>query len=194
MKLKMKNNIFLKLLSSLPVILIFLYFTPFVGVCLILLRYLMYNNKKKFFSTPIFFIVVGALIVVPKGFSSILTILNINTDIIPCLNDIISTEIYSINLIKYGKLLLTVGIIFLMIAIVFNSLFNKLESFLHSYIDAQEKRNAEISQKNDLIIKEKQEKAKNTQVVYCPYCGADNMLTSKIGTCKYCRRQIQAKD
>ena len=42
-------------------------------------------------------------------------------------------------------------------------------------------------------MKEKREKAKNTHIVYCPYCGADNMLTSNVGRCKYCRRRIEYK-
>ena len=42
-------------------------------------------------------------------------------------------------------------------------------------------------------MQEKREALKNTHVVHCPYCGADNMLTSNIGTCKYCRRRIEAK-
>lgn len=190
----MKNNIFLRSLSSLPVIFIFLYFIPFLGICLILLRYLIYSNKRKRISTPIFLIGVGFLILIPKGLSNIFEMLKLDTNIIPYFNDIVSTELYNVEFIKYSKFLLTVGIIFLIISFVFNSLFNKLENFIRSYINAQEKRDVEISQKNDLIMKEKQEKAKNTHVVYCPYCGADNMLTSKTGTCKYCRRQIQAKD
>ena len=52
--------------------------------------------------------------------------------------------------------------------------------------------NFEVEQEKKKI--EKQEKTKNTKVVYCPYCGADNMLTEKVGTCKYCRRKIQATD
>lgn len=41
-------------------------------------------------------------------------------------------------------------------------------------------------------IKLKQERAKNTHVVYFSYCGADNKLTEKTETCKYCRRQIES--
>ena len=70
---------------------------------------------------------------------------------------------------------------------------DKTKSSVRSYIANQEKRNDEISRKNDLIMKEKREIAKNTNVVICPYCGADNMLTAKTGTCKYCRRKIESK-
>ena len=48
----MKNNLFIKILCSIPVILLFLYFIPFLGVCLILFRYFIYDNKKRI-ETPI---------------------------------------------------------------------------------------------------------------------------------------------
>ena len=42
----MKKNLLLKFLSSLPLILIMLYFIPFLGICLILFRYFVNDNKK----------------------------------------------------------------------------------------------------------------------------------------------------
>ena len=50
----MKYNPFIRLLCSIPIILVFLYFIPFVGVCLILLRYFLYSEKEKNFSTNYF--------------------------------------------------------------------------------------------------------------------------------------------
>ena len=44
--------------------------------------------------------------------------------------------------------------------------------------------------KNDLEMKEKREKAKNSRVVNCPYCGADNLIYNNVGTCKFCRKKI----
>ena len=74
-----------------------------------------------------------------------------------------------------------------------SSIFNKLELFISSYISEREKKDFEIRKENDMKMQEKREALKNTHVVHCPYCGADNMLTSNIGTCKYCRRRIEAK-
>ena len=48
----------------------------------------------------------------------------------------------------------------------------------------------EVSRENDLKVKLKQIASQNTEVVICPYCGADNILTSKVGTCKFCRKKI----
>ena len=42
----MSENKLFKLLASIPVILLCLYFIPFVGVCLIGLRYFVYRNNK----------------------------------------------------------------------------------------------------------------------------------------------------
>ena len=43
-------------------------------------------------------------------------------------------------------------------------------------------------------MKEKIEAAKNMTVVYCPHCGADNILTTNVGTCKYCRSRLEVKN
>lgn len=186
----MHSNKLIKLLCSFPIILMFLYFIPFLGVCLILLRHFVYNRKNL---SSIVLIVIGILILIPQLVNSILKILNVNVDTIPYLGDIVNSNIY-INLIDYSKFLISVGIIILVVSFIFRSIFDKLENFIRSYIIEQEKRNAEISRKNDMEIKIKQEKAKNTHVIYCPNCGADNILTSNVGQCKYCRRQIEYKE
>mgnify|MGYP000072173745 CR=1 FL=1 len=93
-------------------------------------------------------IVIGGLILIPKGLS--LLKINILTD------DILKW--YNSDLLKYSKLLLTVGIIFLLISCITNNIFNKFMSFITSYINSHEKQEREISEKNDLLMKEKQEK------------------------------------
>lgn len=187
------TNRFLKILCSIPIILILLYFIPFLGVCFIILRFFIYHNKKRI-SIPILLIGVGILIYIPKGLYDMFGMIKFDSSVLPYFNEIINSNFYQINFINYGKLLISVGVIFLIISFMIDWLFNKFKNFIKSYICLQEKRDYEISQKNDFIMKEKQEKARNTSVVYCPYCGADNILTAKSGTCKYCRRQIQGKE
>ena len=182
----MKNNKTLKLLCSLPIILLALYFIPFLGVCLVMVRCIMDRNTKKLsFDTSL--IIIGFIILIPKVVKQILDLTHTS---IPYLNDIAQADLYN-KFIGYSKLLICVGVIFLIISLIIRNIVNKSQSYIKNYIIEQEKRDAEISQKNDMIIKEKQEKAKNTHVVRCKYCGADNMLTENVGTCKYCRRNIQ---
>ena len=70
---------------------------------------------------------------------------------------------------------------------------NKFKTSAKEYIDEMERKEAEISRQNDLEIKLKQETAKNTHVVYCPNCGADNIIVGNHGKCKYCRSVLKAK-
>lgn len=189
----MKDNILIKLLCSIPVILVLLYFLPFLGVCLIIFRYIVYYNDRRRISLPYYLVSTGLIILIPKLLKFIFKSFEYSADNIPYFNKIVNSELYKVNFINYSKLLITVGIIFLVLSSIVSMIVDKTKSSVRSYIANQERRNDEISRKNDLIMKEKREIAKNTQVVICPYCGADNMFTSKNGTCKYCRRKIEGK-
>ena len=188
----MKNNMFLRFFSSFPVILIFLYSIPFVGVCLIILRFFVYNDKKKD-KVPLFLLSLGLIIVLPKLIEVILNILKYDLSNIPYFSDIINSSIYSKNLIDYSKTLFIVGIIYYIVLIVYNKLSNKVSAGIKNYMEQDLKREYQIRKENDMKMQEKREVAKNTHVVYCPYCGSDNMLTESTGTCKYCRRKIEYK-
>lgn len=181
----MSTNKMLKILSSLPVILIFLYFIPFIGICLIILRYFVYGTEK-YFSVPTDLIAMGLILLIPKLFNICLKLLKIN---IVELNNIINTDMY-LKLIEYSKFIISVGIIFLVISTIFKNIFNKIQSYMKDYINKKEQIMTEVAKQNDMEIKEKQEKAKNTHVVICPNCGADNILTESVGKCKYCRKSI----
>lgn len=180
----MNQNVLLKLLSSLPAIFIFLYFIPFLGICLLILR-LFTNSKKK--QTIISLIVLGILSFIPKFINSLFNLIKLN---VPYLNDLVSSDIYN-QLFGYGKFVLTIGIIAYILNILLNKLFNKTGNYLKSYITNQEKKNYEISKQNDMEIKEKQLKAQNTHVVRCSKCGATNMITSSTGKCQYCRNDLE---
>ena len=101
-------------------------------------------------------------------------------------------------LLNYSKLLITVGIIFLIISFIFRKailrLISKLKSGVTEYIDKYEKEQRQIREKNDLIIKERREIVKNTHLVHCPNCGADNTIVGKVGKCKFCRNDISYKE
>lgn len=192
----MKSNLFIRLLCSIPAILIFIYFIPFLGICLLLLRCFIYNNKKRIL-TPIILIGVAILILIPKGFYYVFDTMKLNINDIPYYKDIIGSDLYNINFLNYSKTLFTVGIIYLImfttLTAIFNKVSNKVSSGIRDYINETERKNAEMYQKNDLIMKEKREKAKNTHVVHCLFCGSDNIITEQTGTCKFCRRKIEYK-
>lgn len=187
-------NKFLKFFSSLPIILVFLYYLPFLGVCLIILRYFIYNNRTKRNATSIYLITIGVVVLIPYIINKILLLIKCNISNLSYFNNIVNSNLYNINFINYSKKLITIGIIFMIISAIMNSIFNKLGRTVKDYISSEEKRNYEISQKNDLIIKEKQEKAKNTHYVKCPNCGSDNLVSDKFETCKFCRSKLVNKN
>ena len=193
----MRNNIFIKLLCSIPIILLMLYFIPFLGICLILFRLFVYSDKKKN-TKSIIILIIGILCLLPKGVSLLSNAINFDITKIPYLKDILASDYYNIKILEYSKLLITVGIIFIIITYIFNMIFSKVSSKLNNgirnYINETQKRDAEISRKNYMEIKIKQEKAKNTSYVECPNCGSDNLLGEKYGTCKYCRSKLVNKN
>lgn len=113
------------------------------------------------------------------------------------MENISNLEFYQNNLISYAKYLISAGVILLVLSLLLKAIFDKvghqIGKSIQNYAKENLKQEAEISQENDLKIKIKQEKAKNTNYVKCPYCGADNLLSEKFGTCQYCRRKIENK-
>lgn len=184
----MKVNWLVKLLCSIPVILLMLYYIPFLGVFLLLVRY--FIIKKSPFFAPIVIIIVGLLLLVPECLALVIDIMNITSDKTHYILEFVSSPLYS-NLLFYTKILLPTGIVFLLIAFISRKAYNGVKNNIISYFRHQMEQENEISQKNDMILKEKRIKAMNTHVVKCPNCGSDNILTEEVGVCKYCRQPIK---
>jgi len=191
----MINNRLFKIICSLPFILLFLYLMPFLGIILIIFRYYLYRNKR-YYNTPILLLICGLILLIPKAIIIVLELLKLNSLKIPYLKEIISLSEYE-KLLSYSKLLIIVGIVFLIIEFLFRNILtnisNKLSYSVRNYIEKDMQKDYEIWKENDLKMQEKREKAKNTHVVYCPYCGADNMIVGNTGTCKFCRKKIEYK-
>lgn len=192
----MKKNIIFKILASFPIILLSLYFIPFLGVCLVIFRYFMYSDRKRI-TTPIIIAIIGLLVLLPNIVYSILKLLKFDINRIPYFEDIVKSELYSINFVDYGKFLICLGVLSLIIVFVLKTIFDKLNTKLNhsirNYVEEKQKMDYEISKQNDMEIKLRQEQAKNTSYVKCPKCGSDNILSDKFGTCKYCRSKLQNK-
>lgn len=187
----MKKTI-IRILVSIPTILIFMYYTPLLSVFIIIFRCILYfDDKKKLEVFPLILLILGIVIYIPKIISLFVNLFN-NSKKLIILNDILNSETY-IALLKMGKRLIIVSIALLIILTLFSFIFKKILIIFRNCIQRQEQIDQKISQTNDLIMKEKREKSKNTFVVYCPYCGADNIITNNYGICKYCRRKIVKK-
>lgn len=183
----MKNNILVKVLCSLPIILIGLYFSRFLGICLIIFRLIAFKNKTKV--SP-YLILIGLILLIPKLLGNI----NLN---IPYLEDVLVSSQYA-SLLSYSKFLIIFGVILLMIEYlvynVKNSLNSKLKQFsnkVEQKIEKDEQMHREIAKENDYKMKLRKEEVENTRLVSCPSCGAENLLKNGVGRCKYCRNPLK---
>lgn len=188
----MRTNLFIKIFSSLLLILIALYFYPALGICLILLRSFIYREKN--ISTPISLISIGCLILIPKCADMILKLINFDVKSIPYLSQITSSTLYNNEIINYSKRLFIVGVIFLIIGVILKRLSYAVSRFGSRYIRSQIHRDTEIAKQNDMTMKIKQEKSRNSCYVRCSNCGGDNIIYEKVGTCKFCRSMIENKN
>ncbi len=183
---------FLEYLCSMPVILLVLYFIPFLGICLILFRYYIYKEDK-FFKAPVTLIIVSLLLLIPKLLELIINLSGFGIKNVPYLEKVISSDIYT-KLVSYSKTLIIIGVITLIVSYLLRELIKKMTSKVsngfNNYVKKQQEQEYKIAKENDLIMQEKREKAKNTHAVICPNCGHTNLLTEEYGRCKYCRSNI----
>ena len=84
----MNKNIIMRLLTSIPVICIFLYFIPFLGIILTILRKFIHTSKK--YSTSVFLIVFSIVLLIPKAFEIVLNLFSFE---LPYLNDIVNSNV-----------------------------------------------------------------------------------------------------
>ena len=182
----MKNNLIMKILCSLPVIIITTYFIPFLGIVLVLFRFFVYRQKH--YRTALILILVGLILQIPK----ILELAKITTKI-PYITEIIKSSAYP-KIISCSKLLIIIGIILIIISYISNIVAEKVGTSIGNYFKEEQRKEQEISEKNDLIMQEKRETAKNTHFVKCPNCGGDNIVVGNVGKCKFCRKNIEYKD
>ena len=132
--------ILIRLLCSIPVILILLYFLPFLGVCLIIFRYIVYYSDRRIV-TPYYLISTGLIILLPKLLKFLFDKFEYSADNIQYFNKIINSELYKVDFISYSKLLITVGIIFLILSSIISMIVDKTKSSVISYIANQERKN-----------------------------------------------------
>jgi hypothetical protein len=187
----MKNGL-INIITSIPVILVALYFVPVLGVLLIILKFVTATNRNNTMSSIL--IITGLAIQIPNLLNKLSETFKFK---VPYLDKIIEHEIYE-GLTKYSVKLLIIGVVLYIITTVFNKMFAGLKSTLantmDTYVTKQVEQDREIDKENDLEMKQKQEAAKNFHVIHCPHCGADNIVTGNITTCKYCRKGLEVKE
>ena len=185
-----------KILCSVPVILILLYFLPPLGVLVFLARYLFYGNRH-FFRAPICITLCAGIIALPYGLEQLLRLLHVEANI-PYLYDILNWEHYQ-DLLSFARFSFIVAVIILIVTSLLRKLIDTLSSkisqFIGQYYAERQQRDDAITKENDLKLKEKAltSKQKTPHVVKCPHCGKTNSIIGTVGKCKSCRSAIEYK-
>lgn len=191
----MKNSLMVKILCSYLVIFLALYFLPVVGILLILFRYFVYRDVSNN-NVPAILLIIGVLLTIPRLLKYLVDTFNPELKI-PFLQEIMVSNVY-FEMWDFSKLLITLGVVLFILSYIYEGVSKKISSelggSLKKFIEDDLKKDEQIRRENDMKMQEKREKAKNTHVVYCPYCGSDNMLTESTGTCKFCCRKIEFKE
>ena len=169
----MKNNLFIKILGSIPVIILATFYSRFLGICLVILRFCTYTEKKRN-TTPFILTFTGLVLLVPEWLRLLFKQIKFST------NDIF----------KLSKSLIVIGWVFAIIVYFLNRLIKYVTNYFNTEMENYTNKQLANEKDNDMKIKEQQEKAKNTRVVVCKKCGASNIVTSKVSRCKYCRSPL----
>ena len=177
----MRNNLLIKIICSIPIILIAGYFSRLLCILLIIFRLISVTRSR--YTLPSSLMLCGLVLLIPKGLHKI------NSDI-PYISDILSSDMYP-KLFSYSKFLIILGIILMIIIYIIQLSSNKVNSTISNYINKQEQRDREIAQENDLKMREKREASKYTRVVKCPHCGQSNYVKDKVGKCTHCRSPLE---
>ena len=132
------NNL-IKLLLSLPVILLVLYFLPVLGVIMLIARYFVYGSAH-YYRAPIALIIIGLILLIPHGLE--LAMANFGFELtIPYFKEFIGLGIYP-KLIEYAQRLFVIGIVFLIVSAVTKAiamkLSGKLSNLLREWFTAKE--------------------------------------------------------
>ena len=168
-------NIIVKIITSLPVILICLNIIPILGIILSIYKTLVFKNKRTSFTISL--IIIGILLFIFDKYDLQEYVTYIN--------------LFDYNILTYSKRLIILGVVLLLVSHLLKMIASKVTNKLFNYINKIEQMDYEVSKKTTQEIKIKQEKAKNTRYVKCKSCGADNLVSSKTQKCKYCRKHLK---
>ncbi len=190
------NSIFLKILVSVPAIVLGTLLFPALGVLLIFLRYAISDTRKDRRGS-ISLIAIGIILFIPKIILLLSEAFHFDPNVIPFFKNIITNDFYRINISNCAFALIIIGIFSLALSIIFKNLVNKFKNllvgFVQNSIEKNEETHAKIKKENDLKIKQMEYQSQNSHVVSCDNCGATNTIVGNTGVCAYCRQPISNK-
>ena len=190
----MKYSGIVKFLVSVPVIVLCLYFIPILGILLMIVRMVVYYNKKVI-DIPIVCAIIGVILCIPSLINYITNKLGYNH--IESLDIIVNNDVFK-DISSRSNFLIITGIVFMVVSYLFIKISKRVStkalSYLSDYINESEKKDMEVREKTEMKMAEKREAAKHTHVLKCPKCGYSNMFVGNNTRCVHCRTVLEWKE
>ena len=187
-----------KLICSLPVLLITLYFVPPLGIALTIARLFIYGSYR-YYRVPTAILVVALLLLVPRGYELLQQNFG-NT--IPTFQPLIDFRAHPLypKLTDFGRWTAIFSIIMLVASQILKKVANLASQALRMAQSANSSSRAQSgsdrpANSTPIMKKDGRDAAPTDQstphVVKCPNCGKANHIIGTVGTCKACRTDIE---
>ena len=180
-----------KLICSLPVILVTLYFVPPIGIILTIARLFIYGSYR-YYRVPAAIIVVALLCLVPRAYELLQQNFGVNIPFLQFLVDFRLHPLYQ-KLTDFGRWVAIFSLIMFVVSLILGKVATAVSGALRMARMASSERSTNTNKPgltHDNPAKHQTDQT-TPHVVKCPDCGKANHIIGTVGTCKSCRNAIE---
>lgn len=183
-----------KLICSLPVLLVTLYFIPPIGVILTIARLFIYGSYR-YYRVPGAILVVALLCLVPRGYKLLQQNFGEGIPVIQPLIDFRLHPLYA-KLTDFGRWVAVFSLIMIIASILLGKIATAVSGALRMgrmakvFGDDTPKTDGKSTLTHDNPAKHQTDQT-TPHVVKCPHCSKANHIIGTVGTCKACRSAIE---
>lgn len=183
-----------KLVCSLPILLVTLYFVPPLGVVLTIARYFIYGGYH-YHRVPAVLLIIGAACLVPRFYELLQNNIGESIPVFQPLIDFRTHQLYS-KLTDFGRFVSIFSIIVLIASQLLKNVISKVSGMIRMASMTSGKNAGNNSQQNTRTMQKDGKPVdpsdqETPHVVKCPSCGKANHIIGTVGTCKSCRNPIE---
>ena len=181
-----------KLVCSLPVLLVTLYFVPPLGVILTISRYFIYGNYR-YYRVPAVLLIIACACLLPRAYELLQNNFGEQIPIIQPFIDFRAHELYP-KITTFGRFVAIMSIILLLLSQLLRNVIGRASSAISLLSRAASEDNKKSSKTSTMTHDNpaKQQTDQTTpHVVKCSSCGKVNRIVGTVGKCKSCRNDIE---
>lgn len=187
-----------KLICSLPVLLVTLYFVPPLGVVLTIARLFIYGSYR-YYRVPAVILVVALLCLAPRGYELLQQNFGESIPVFQPFIDFRAHPLFA-KLTDFGRWTAIFSVIMIIASLALGKVANLVSQALRMARMASSASRANAgsdssTRKTPVMQKDGREADPSDQstphVVKCPSCGKANHIIGTVGTCKACRSAIE---